>query len=142
MLKLLEGSLVEVPNKSSRKILKSDTITLDTSNILFVLSGAFVDLAEIVKERLETQRSQLGFNTKQKEKEEKSELEKSEELLKKVENTDLIDYGLIPEFLGRAPVLAVLNELSEQALIAAMTETKNCILKQYQSLFRLNGVSI
>lgn len=142
MLKLLEGSLVEVPNKSSRKILKSDTITLDTSNILFVLSGAFVDLAEIVKERLETQTSQLGFNTKQKEKEEKSELEKSEELLKKVENTDLIDYGLIPEFLGRAPVLAVLNELSEQALIAAMTETKNCILKQYQSLFRLNGVSI
>lgn len=141
-MKLLEGSLVEVPNKSSRKILKSDTITLDTSNILFVLSGAFVDLAEIVKERLETQTSQLGFNTKQKEKEEKSELEKSEELLKKVENTDLIDYGLIPEFLGRAPVLAVLNELSEQALIAAMTETKNCILKQYQSLFRLNGVSI
>ena len=139
---MLEGSLVEVPNKSSRKILKSDTITLDTSNILFVLSGAFVDLAEIVKERLETQTSQLGFNTKQKEKEEKSELEKSEELLKKVENTDLIDYGLIPEFLGRAPVLAVLNELSEQALIAAMTETKNCILKQYQSLFRLNGVSI
>ena len=131
-----------MPNKSSRKILKSDTITLDTSNILFVLSGAFVDLAEIVKERLETQTSQLGFNTKQKEKEEKSELEKSEELLKKVENTDLIDYGLIPEFLGRAPVLAVLNELSEQALIAAMTETKNCILKQYQSLFRLNGVSI
>ena len=63
-------------------------------------------------------------------------------VLKKVENTDLIDYGLIPEFLGRAPVLAVLNELSEQALIAAMTETKNCILKQYQSLFRLNGVSI
>lgn len=122
--------------------MKSDTITLDTSNILFVLSGAFVDLAEIVKERLETQTSQLGFNTKQKEKEEKSELEKSEELLKKVENTDLIDYGLIPEFLGRAPVLAVLNELSEQALIAAMTETKNCILKQYQSLFRLNGVSI
>ena len=141
-MKLLEGSLVEVPNKASRKILKSDTITLDTSNILFVLSGAFVDLAEIVKERLETQTSQLGFNTKQKEKEEKSELEKSEELLKKVENTDLIDYGLIPEFLGRAPVLAVLNELSEQALIAAMTETKNCILKQYQSLFRLNGVSI
>jgi len=142
LLKLLEGSLVEVPNKSSRKILKSDTITLDTSNILFVLSGAFVDLAEIVKERLETQRSQLGFNTKQKEKEEKSELEKNEDLLKKAENTDLIDYGLIPEFLGRAPVLAVLNELSEQALIAAMTETKNCILKQYQSLFRLNGVSI
>lgn len=137
LLKLLEGSLVDIPNKSSRKILKGESISLDTSNILFILSGAFIDLQAIVGERLASQNGQMGFSSLEKPAVKQQE---QQDLLSKAENVDLIEYGLIPEFLGRAPILAILEELSESALVAAMTETRNCILKQYQMLFKLNGV--
>ncbi len=141
LLKLLEGSVVDVPNKSSRKILKGESISLDTSNILFILSGAFIDLEGIVRERLASQTGQLGFGNQEKPVAPVvNQQQNQQDLLSKAENTDLIEYGLIPEFLGRAPILAILEELSESALVSAMTETKNCILKQYQVLFKLNGV--
>ena len=112
---------------------------MDTSNILFILSGAFIDLQNIVSERLASQSAQLGFGGDGQRT--KSPGEQQKDLLSNAENVDLIEYGLIPEFLGRAPILAILEELSEEALVAAMTETKNCILKQYQMLFKINGVT-
>lgn len=139
LLKLLEGASVDVPNKSNRKVLKSDLITVDTTNILFILSGAFVDLGAIVEARISAKNKTLGFSVENS----TTACDKgTAQPLPKIENTDLIEFGFIPEFLGRAPVIAALQPLSERALVAAMTEPKNSLLAQYQALFRLNGIEL
>lgn len=138
LLKLLEGAVVDVPNKSVRKDFRGESFALDTSNILFILSGAFVDLPEIIAQRLKRSSGQsLGFHS---EPAASSACSSSGAIFSEVQTDDLVEFGLIPEFIGRAPIIATLRDLSVDALMAAMTETKNCLLKQYQTLFSINGV--
>ena len=143
LLKLLEGTIVDVPNKSVRKDLKNETISLDTSNILFILSGAFVDLPEIIEQRILKNSIAFGFSDKKEALDNKlgDKIKFSNASFSSVQNADLMEYGFIPEFLGRAPIIASLEELSVAALISAITDTKNSLLKQYQALFKLNNVT-
>src|SRR5262249_16789958 len=108
-----------------------------TSNILFICGGAFADLPRIIQQRSDT--SSIGFGAKVKEKDAST---LSAELMRQVEPDDLMKFGLIPEFVGRLPVIAVLYELNEAALIQILTEPKNALTKQYQKLFALEGVEL
>lgn len=136
MLKLLEGSDIEVPVGASTKNVMVPTATINTKNILFICGGAFPDLEEIIKQRLSKQTS-IGFGA-----ELKSEIDKTENILQKVTVEDLRKYGLIPEFIGRLPMLFALESLTKDMLIDILKEPKNAILKQYQKLLELDEVSL
>lgn len=135
MLKLLEGAEVEVPVGASSKNAMVPLATVNTRNILFICGGAFPDLDEIIKQRL-TKQSSIGFNADLKDK------YKGQDVLSKVTVEDLRSFGMIPEFLGRLPIICTLQSLSKEMLIRILKEPKNAILKQYQKLLSLDEVDL
>ncbi len=136
LLKIIEGTLASVPPKGGRKHPQQDFVKVDTTNILFICGGTFNGLEQIVKRRLGSKT--MGFGAKVI-KEKESSLG---EILKEVKPEDLIKYGMIPEFLGRLPVIATLDELSAKTLVRILTEPKNALVKQYQKLFEVEGVNL
>lgn len=136
LLKIIEGTTASVPPKGGRKHPQQDFVKVDTANILFICGGTFSGLEGIIKRRLGSK--MMGFGAKiVKEKE-----ESIGEILKEVKPEDLIKFGLIPEFLGRLPVIATLDELSAETLVRILTEPKNALVKQYEKLFDLEGVHL
>ena len=136
MLKLLEGSEVEVPVGANSKNAMVPLTTVNTRNILFICGGAFPDLENIIKERLNKQAS-IGFYADLKDK-----YDNDPHLLEKVTVDDIKSFGMIPEFIGRLPIIFTLDGLSEDMLVKILMEPKNAILKQYQKLLELDGVKL
>jgi ATP-dependent Clp protease ATP-binding subunit ClpX len=136
LLKIIEGTTASVPPKGGRKHPQQDFVKVDTSNILFICGGTFNGLDQIIQRRLGSK--SLGFGAKIAKKDEM----KIGDVLKQVRPEDLIKYGLIPEFLGRLPLFATLDELNESSLIRILTEPKNALIKQFKHMFDLEGVNL
>jgi ATP-dependent Clp protease ATP-binding subunit ClpX len=137
LLKLVEGTIASVPPQGGRKHPNQDFVQVDTTNILFICGGAFDGLEKIIRSRSE--KTSIGFGADVKSLRSGKDIS---EVIKSVEPEDLIKYGLIPEFVGRLPVVAILEELDEHALIRILTEPKNALIKQYQKLFAMEGVDL
>ncbi len=137
LLKLIEGTIASVPPQGGRKHPNQDFVQVDTTNILFVCGGAFDGLERIVRNR--TEKTGIGFGAEVRS---PRSPKATYDLLQNVEPEDLIKYGLIPEFVGRLPVVAPLEELDEGALIQILTEPKNALIKQYQRLFQMEGAEL
>jgi len=136
LLKLIEGTVASVPPQGGRKHPNQDFVQIDTTNILFICGGAFDGLEKIIRNRSE--RSGIGFGA-----EVKSESDRTVgEVLRDVEPEDLVKFGLIPELVGRLPVVATLDELDEAALVEILVEPRNALVKQYQKLFGMEGVDL
>ena len=136
LLKIIEGTLANIPPKGGRKHPQQEYIRLDTTNILFIMGGAFIGLEKIIERRLKGKT--MGFGAEFSFKKEM----KIGEILRECQPDDLIKFGLIPEFVGRVPVIAALDELGEEDLVRILTEPKNALVKQYQKLFELEGVTL
>ncbi len=136
LLKIIEGTVANVPPKGGRKHPQQEFVQIDTGNILFICGGAFVGLDKLVEDRI--RQKTMGFGANVQKKEERS----IGDLLQQVEPEDLIKYGLIPEFVGRMPVVAAVNELDEDSLISILKTPKNALVKQYQKLFEIEGVQL
>ena len=136
LLKIIEGTTASVPPKGGRKHPQQDFVKVDTSNILFICGGTFNGLEQIINRRMGSKL--MGFGAKVKKENERS----LGETLLEVKPEDLIKFGLIPEFLGRLPVIATLDELSAESLVRILTEPKNALLKQYKKLFEIEGVNL
>ncbi len=136
LLKLMEGSTASVPPKGGRKHPQQDFVKVDTTNILFICGGTFTGLDKVIERRLGEKT--IGFGSRVTTQEEKN----IGETLKLIEPEDLIRFGLIPEFLGRLPIIATLDELSESSLVKILTEPKNALVKQFQKLFEMEGIKL
>ena len=136
LLKLVEGTMASVPPQGGRKHPNQDFLQIDTTNILFICGGAFDGLEKVIRGR--TERSGIGFGATIHSKDER----RVTDLFREVEPEDLIKFGLIPELVGRLPVVATLGELTEDALVQILTEPKNALVKQYQKLFMMDGVEL
>ena len=132
LLKILEGSVCNVPQSSGRKAGYTDAVSMDTSNILFICGGAFVGLDKIIEDR--TTNKFLGFV--------ENKENKNSEVIKKIQPEDLMKFGMIPEFIGRIPVTVGLDELDETALVNILTKPKNAIVKQYKEMFNIDGINL
>ncbi len=136
LLKLIEGTVASVPPQGGRKHPNQDFVQVDTTNILFICGGAFDGLDKVIRDR--TERSGIGFSASVKSKSERT----VGQLFNEVEPEDLIKFGLIPELVGRLPVVATLSELDEDALVRILTEPKNALVKQFQKLFAMEGAEL
>ena len=134
LLKIIEGTEANIPPKGGRKHPQQEYIRLDTSNILFILGGAFVGLDKIVEQRLRGR--SMGFGAKI------HDVAEETALLAQVQPSDLVKFGLIPEFVGRIPIITFVEELGEEDLVRVLTEPKNALVKQYQKLFSLDDVTL
>lgn len=138
LLKLIEGTVASIPPQGGRKHPQQEYLQVDTSNILFICGGAFADLHKIIESRT----SKIGIGFAAKVKHGSGQQEVISKLIEQVEPEDLTKYGLIPEFVGRLPVIATLKELNEEALVRILSEPKNALIKQYKKLFELESVEI
>ena len=137
LLKLIEGTVASVPPQGGRKHPNQEFVQLDTTNILFICGGAFDGLEKVIRHRSE--KGGIGFGAEVKSKE---DVRAVGEVLREVEPEDLIKFGLIPEFIGRLPVVATLESLDEAALMTILVEPKNALTKQYMKLFKMEGVEL
>lgn len=137
LLKLIEGTVASVPPQGGRKHPNQEFVQIDTTNILFICGGAFDGLEKIIKER--TEKNSIGFGA---EVQGKSDVKAFGDVVKNVQSEDLIRFGLIPEFIGRLPVITTLESLDKEALIIILTEPKNALTKQFKKLFRIEGVEL
>ncbi|RTZ72915.1 MAG: ATP-dependent Clp protease ATP-binding subunit ClpX [Gammaproteobacteria bacterium] len=137
LLKLIEGTVASIPPQGGRKHPQQEFLQVDTSKILFIVGGAFAGLDKVIRHRSE--KGGIGFSAEIRTKDETRSVG---ELLREVEPEDLVSYGLIPEFVGRLPVVATLEELDEDALVQILTQPKNALVKQYQRLFEMEGAEL
>lgn len=139
LLKIIEGTVANVPLKGPKVGPNKETVQMDTTNILFICGGAFVGLKDIIEDR-QNEKSTLGFGREDSLK--KAEEKTLGEILEQVNTEDLSDFGLIPEFIGRVPVIATLHELSEEMLVSILKDPENSLTEQYVSLFEMDGIAV